>query len=130
MKRITLITILAASIVLLAHFRDGIQAQQAPCTIVSAGAETDGVTASLLNVGQAAIGRANNGALFMQAGGLGGCGALRVFCLLGDVNGDGFKNGLDVQPYVDVLLTGMGTPRELCAADVGIPGFVDLILIK
>ena len=130
MKNKLLISLVATVAVLIPGWHGGIEAQQAPCAIFSAGAETDGGTGSLLNVGQAAIGRTNNGAVFMQVGGLGGCGAIRVFCNLGDVNGDGFKNGLDVQPYVDVLLTGNGTPRELCAADVGVSGFVDLIMLK
>lgn len=41
-----------------------------------------------------------------------------VSCTRGDVNGDGFVNGLDAQAFVDVLMIG-GTPREICAADMG-----------
>ena len=35
-----------------------------------------------------------------------------------DINGDGLRNGLDIQGYVDVLLSGDPTPAELCGADM------------
>ena len=41
-------------------------------------------------------------------------------CLKGDVNGDGVVNGLDVQAFVEVFLSG-GTPQQICAADMGAP---------
>jgi len=48
--------------------------------------------------------------------------------LLGDVNGDGFINGLDIADYVRVTIDGDGTPRELCAADLEISDFITLLL--
>ncbi|HKQ48719.1 MAG TPA: hypothetical protein VJZ71_11675 [Phycisphaerae bacterium] len=41
-----------------------------------------------------------------------------VTCTKGDVNDDGARNGLDIQAFVQVLLVG-GTPRQVCAGDVG-----------
>lgn len=102
-------------------------ADEAPCAVVSAGAETDSGTGSVLNVGQAMIGRANNGSVFMHAGGI-PCFRVHLSCLLGDVNGDGVIDGLDVEGYTRVTITGLGTPRELCAADTDIPTFVGLLL--
>lgn len=61
-----------------------------------------------------------------------------VSCLKGDINDDGFVNGLDVQPFEGVLLDG-GTPRQICAGDLGaipdgdvtasdVDGFVECLL--
>lgn len=41
---------------------------QAPCQVVSTGAETDALTGSVQNVGRLAIGRASNGLVNMHAG--------------------------------------------------------------
>jgi hypothetical protein len=46
----------------------GLQADVSHCPVVSAGAETDGVTGSVQNLGQVLIGRASNGAISMHAG--------------------------------------------------------------
>ncbi len=102
-------------------------AGQAPCQAVSAGAETDALTGSVQNVGQAIIGRADNGTVFMHAG-LIPCLPAHLSCLLGDVNGDDVIDGLDISGYVDIKLTGVGTPRELCAADIDIATFISLLL--
>ncbi len=40
----------------------------AECAVISAGAETDSVTASVQNLGQVIIGRASNGSVTMHAG--------------------------------------------------------------
>ncbi len=108
---------------------DRIHADQAPCATVSAGAETDDMTGSLQNVGQAAIGRADNGVVFMHAGGI-AClaSSTGVSCLLGDVNNDGFIDGLDIDPYTQVKISGMGTPQELCASNLDVEAFVALLL--
>lgn len=41
-----------------------------------------------------------------------------ISCLRGDVNGDGFVNGADVARFVEILMSGVGTPTEKCAGDV------------
>ncbi len=102
-------------------------ADEAPCAVVSAGAETDTATGSVQNVGQAMIGRANNGSVFLHAGGI-PCFGVHLSCMLGDVNGDGVIDGLDIIEYVDVQLTGVGTPRELCAAGIDTATFASLLL--
>jgi hypothetical protein len=102
-------------------------ADQAPCSVVSSGAETDSGTGSVLNVGQVMIGRANNGSVFMHAGGI-PCFQVHLSCLRGDVNGDGVIDGLDIEGYTKVTTTGLGTPRELCAANIDISTFVGLLL--
>lgn len=62
-----------------------------------------------------------------------------VVCLRGDVNDDGFVDGLDIQRFVAVLLNGGGTPVEICAGDLfvpanlaidtaDVPAFVDCLL--
>jgi hypothetical protein len=106
---------------------DRLRADEAPCAVVSAGAETDAATGSAQNVGQAVIGRADNGAVFMHAGGI-PCFQVRLTCTLGDLNGDGTIDGLDIAPYVVVTITGIGTPRELCAAGIDMLTFVALLL--
>ena len=40
----------------------------------------------------------------------------------GDMNGDGLRNGADVQRFVTVWLTEEPTPAELCAADMNCDG--------
>ena len=106
---------------------DRLRADEAPCAVVSAGAQTDDATGSAQNVGQAVIGRADNGTVFMHAGGI-PCFGVHLDCMLGDVNNDGKVDGLDIQLYVDVTITGVGTPLELCAANIDLPTFVDLLL--
>lgn len=39
-------------------------------------------------------------------------------CVRGDVNGDGFVNGEDVARFVEILMSGVGTPLEKCAGDL------------
>ena len=97
------------------------------CVVVSAGSSSHADTGSILNVGQTAIGTATDGVITMYAGGI-PCFALHLVCLLGDVNGDGLIDGLDVNEYVRVKLTGSGTARELCAANISVADFVTLLL--
>ncbi|MFO0971964.1 MAG: S8 family serine peptidase [Phycisphaerae bacterium] len=44
--------------------------------------------------------------------------SVTVNCLPGDVNNDGLINGDDAQSFVNVLLTGGGTPQQFCAVDM------------
>lgn len=106
-----------------------LDADQAPCVIISSGAETDAGTGSVQNVGQTVIGRASNASIQMRAGGI-PCLVLAttVTCTLGDLDDNGLINGPDISPYVRVRITGTGTPQELCAANITIPGFVILLL--
>ncbi|MCG8408668.1 MAG: hypothetical protein MI923_25980 [Phycisphaerales bacterium] len=105
-----------------------LDADQAPCVTVSTGAETDALTGSLQNVGQTVIGRADNGVVFMHAGALACLTTASVPCLLGDVNNDGLIDGLDIQPFALVKITGIGTLQELCASNIDVPDFVALLL--
>ena len=96
------------------------------CPVISAGAETT-LPASYHNFGQGIIGRSSNATVSAHHGGL-SCLRVHTTCLLGDVNGDGFIDGLDVGPYTEVTLTGLGTPRELCAANLSIDDFAELLV--
>lgn len=78
-------------------------------------------------VGQGVIGRSNNGTVFAHHGAI-GCYQVEITCLLGDVNGDGLIDGDDANPYVRVHITGIGTPRELCAANLTPGAFATLLL--
>jgi hypothetical protein len=123
-KRILLILAAGACSLLPGTLRADIER----CPILSAGAETT-LPGSYHNVGQSVIGLSTNATTIAHHGGL---ACLRVFttCLLGDVNGDGEVNSTDIGPYTDVKLTGVGTPRELCAATPDIAAFVVLLLNK
>lgn len=105
-----------------------LDADQAPCVIVSAGADRDTMTGSLQNVGQTVIGRADNGVVFMHAGAIACLTTAPAPCLVGDVNDDGLIDGLDIQPFTFVKITGVGTPHELCASNIDVPDFVALLL--
>jgi hypothetical protein len=96
------------------------------CRIISAGAETT-LPASYHNIGQGIIGRSSNASTSAHHGGL-ACLRVHTTCLLGDVNGDGIIDGLDVAPFTEVTLTGFGTPRELCAANLSIDDFAELLV--
>ena len=96
------------------------------CPIISAGAETT-LPASYHNIGQGIIGRSSNATTSAHHGGL-ACLRVHTTCLLGDVNGDGKIDGLDVAAYTEVTLTGIGTPRELCAANLTIDDFAELLV--
>ncbi len=45
-----------------------------------------------------------------------------VTCREGDLDENGLVNGDDLQLFADVMTTGSGTPRQLCAADVNKDG--------
>ncbi len=121
--------VLLAAVGAVLPWASGISADDAVCPTYSAGAETDSATGSVVNYGQAVIGRADNGIVFMQAGAM-GCHAIQVSCHLGDVDGNGVINGLDIDDYVRVVLTGIGTPIELCAANIDVAPFTNLLLTK
>jgi hypothetical protein len=44
-----------------------------------------------------------------------------IACTRGDVNNDGFVDGLDIGRFVEILLVGGGSPVENCAGDLGPP---------
>ena len=104
----------------------GLQADQARnVTMVSAvGTSTTG---SVYNVGQTMVGISTGATQIAYHGVM---YALRVEtqCALGDMNCDGKVNGLDIQIYKNVILTGVGTPSELHSAGIDIPTFVGLLL--
>jgi hypothetical protein len=104
-------------------------ADQAKCPTLSAGAETaTGVNlVTYQNLGQVANGRASNPTVTMHSC-IGACLSVLVPCTLGDVNGDGFIDGRDIQYFIRVKYTGVGTPRELCAANCSYAYFVGLLL--
>ncbi len=120
--RIAALIVAAATTVLLA-------ADQGNCPVLSAGAETKtgANIVSYQNLGQVVVGRSDNGVVFLHAGG-GACLSVLVPCTLGDVDGNGRINGLDIDDFVRVKLTGVGTPRELCAANITNAYFVTLLL--
>ncbi|RIK64265.1 MAG: hypothetical protein DCC65_14710 [Planctomycetota bacterium] len=103
-----------------------LHADSARCPILSAGAETT-LPGSYHNVGQSVIGVSTGATIHAHHGGL-ACLRVQTSCLLGDVNGDGLVDGLDIDPYTNVNLSGVGTPRELCAASPDVTTFVDLLL--
>lgn len=43
---------------------------------------------------------------------------VNVECIKGDVNGDGFVDGADIQRFIDILTGDTGFPAEHCAGDV------------
>jgi hypothetical protein len=97
------------------------------CPVLSAGAQTTTPGPSFHNLGQVVAGRATNATTIMVAGSM-ACLRVETDCLLCDVNNDGLKNGLDVQGYVDVLVSGTGTPLELCASSPAPAAFVACLL--
>lgn len=97
------------------------------CPTHSAGAGTSTPGPQFHNVGQSVIG-ISSGATAVAYQGSMYCLRVDTTCLLGDVNGDGLVDGADVQSYTEVKLTGVGTPRELCAASPDVPAFVNLLL--
>jgi len=115
-----------AIVVTVASFCAALRADVEHCSILSAGAETT-LPGSYHNVGQMIIGISTNATITAHHGGM-ACLRVHTTCLLGDVNGDGFINGLDAQGFSKVKITGIGTPRELCAASLTQPAFVNLLL--
>ncbi len=67
MKIVQYLLVAACSSVL-APVGGDLMAQHLPCRAISAGAETDALTGSIQNVGQAAIGIASNGVISFHAG--------------------------------------------------------------
>ena len=103
-----------------------LRGDEARCPVVAAGVLVM-PNNTVQIVGQGVIGRADNGVVFQHAGAI-SCYQVEITCRLGDVNGDGLIDGDDVDPYVRVSFTGIGTPRELCAANLPVPAFVALLL--
>lgn len=124
-KRITL----PLAAVVVAAVAGYLAADLAKCPTLSAGAETaTGATlVTYQNLGQVANGRASNATVTMHSC-IGACLSVLVPCTLGDVNGDGFIDGRDIQHFTRVKYTGVGTPRELCAANCSYAYFVGLLL--
>lgn len=48
--------------------------------------------------------------------------------ITGDVNGDGAVDMLDVDPFIQAKLADQGDPEALCAANITVQEFVDLLL--
>ena len=121
--------ILPLGATLVAAIAGFLAADQARCPTLSAGAETaTGVNlVTYQNLGQVANGRASNANVTMHSC-VGACLSVLVPCTLGDVNGDGFIDGRDIQYFIRVKYTGVGTPRELCAANCSYAFFVGLLL--
>ena len=103
-------------------------ADDANCVIISAGAQMENTPGALYNVGQVTVGTMTDGVVVMHVGGIQCLAQGIVQCLKGDVDGNGLINGNDIDNYVQVTLTGIGTPKELCAADITIPDFATLLL--
>lgn len=104
----------------------GLQADLVHCQTISAGAGTTTPGPSFHNLGQTVVGRSSNASTVVWHGAM---YCLRVEqCALGDMNCDGDVNGLDIQIYKNVILTGVGTPSELHSASIDIPTFVGLLL--
>lgn len=51
--------------------------------------------------------------------------SVSVVCSPADLNNDGFIDGLDIQPFMNAVIAGGGTPRQLCAADVNQDTLID-----
>lgn len=116
------------SAMLIMAFTNYSSGDDADCIVLSDGSarlETPGATAIL---GQALIGRSTNGTLVMHAGAIHCSAESDVQCLLGDVDNNGLINGMDIDDYIQVVTTEMGTPQELCAAAIDIDAFVALLL--
>ena len=103
-------------------------ADQYHCASVgTAGVRTTTPGPSFHNVGQMAIGISIGGGVRAFQGNL-HCLRIDTLCSPGDVNADGDVNGLDIQPFTNVKVSGAGTPLELCASDMTIPQFIALLL--
>ena len=96
-------------------------------SIGSAGVGTTTPGPQYHNVGQMTIGVSTDGVTRAFHGCM-WCLRVGSTCKLGDVNGDGVVNGLDIQPFTDVKVSGTGTPFELCAADLDLAAFIALLL--
>lgn len=96
------------------------------CPTNTAGVQTTG-SPSFHNIGQGVIGISTGATTIARHGAL-NCLRVHSTCILGDVNGDYLIDGEDVQRYTEVKITGVGTPRELCAASPSVPQFVTLLL--
>ena len=105
----------------------GLQADLVPCQVISAGAGTTTPGSQIHNVGQILGGMSTNVSTVVWHGAL-YCLRVETQCTLGDMNCDGDVNGLDIQTYKNVILTGVGTPSELHSAGIDIPTFVGLLL--
>ncbi|MCA9255615.1 MAG: hypothetical protein KDA33_08245, partial [Phycisphaerales bacterium] len=110
------LTLIALAAMFLAAPR--IDADQA-CSVTSVGAQIGATPGSVMIVGQTAIGFATDGNTNLYAGALhclsGDAGA---GCLLGDVDNNGLIDGRDIDEYLMVYIDGLGTPQQICAANI------------
>lgn len=51
--------------------------------------------------------------------------SVSVVCTPADLNNDGIVDGSDMQPFMNALISGSGTPRQMCAADVNQDSVLD-----
>lgn len=122
----TMAAALILAVVLMSH--DRLSGDDANCVIVSAGAQMEGTPNALYNAGQVAIGTTSGGGVIMHVGGIHCLAEGVAQCLKGDVDTNGLINGGDIDEYVIVTLTGVGTAKQLCAADLEVAEFVALLL--
>lgn len=101
--------------------------QQRCVSIGSAGVRTTTPGPSFHNVGQMAIGISSNATMTAYHGCI-HCVRIGSTCKLGDVNFDGNVNGLDIQPFTHVKVSGTGTPGQLCASSLTVAQFIALLL--
>lgn len=96
-------------------------------SVGSAGVRTTTPGPSFHNVGQMALGISTSPTVRALQGNL-YCLRIDTLCSPGDLNADGDVNGLDIQPFTDVKVSGAGTPLELCASDMTVAQFIALLL--
>ncbi|MCB9851603.1 MAG: hypothetical protein H6819_00800 [Phycisphaerales bacterium] len=125
----TQLAIVALAAMVLAAGR--IAADQANCEVISSGGMVGNTPGSVMIVGQTAIGFATNGDTAMFAGHV-YCltQGPQVACLLGDVDNNGLIDGRDIDEYLMVYIDGIGTPQQICAANIEVEQFVALLLAQ
>lgn len=94
--------------------------------IISAGGAIDDANDSIQVVGQTAIGVCSDASVRMFVGGL--YTLNETTCLKGDVDLNGLINGSDIDDYIMAVVDGIGSPQQLCAADLEIADFATLLL--
>ncbi len=94
--------------------------------IISAGGAIDDNNDSIQVVGQTAIGVCSDASIRMFVGGL--YTLNETTCLKGDVDLNGLIDGNDIDDYITAVVDGLGSPQQLCAADLEIADFATLLL--